>query len=126
VLAMATRPVIVSHTGVKATCDNLRNLSDQQLRGIARTGGVIGIAYFDVAVCGEDAAAIARAIRHTADTVGVDAVALGSDFDGAVLAPFDTTGLGLLIDALLQAGFTEDQIAKIMGGNALRVLLSAL
>jgi microsomal dipeptidase-like Zn-dependent dipeptidase len=126
VLAIATRPVIVSHTGVKATCDNSRNLGDAQLRGIAHTGGVIGIAYFEVAVCGKDAAAIARAIRHTADTVGVDAVALGSDFDGAVVAPFDTTGLGLLIDALFQAGFTDDDIAKVMGGNALRILLSSL
>jgi membrane dipeptidase len=126
VLAMATRPVIVSHTGVQATCNNLRNLSDAQLRGVARTGGVIGIAYFDVAVCGDDAAAIARAMRHAVDTAGVDAVALGSDFDGAIVAPFDTTGLGLLIDALFQAGFTEDQIAKIMGGNALRVLLATL
>ncbi len=126
VLAIATRPVIVSHTGVRATCDNSRNLSDAQLRGIARTGGVIGIAYFEVAVCGTDAAAIARAIRHTADTVGVEAVALGSDFDGAVVEPFDTTGLGLLVDALLQAGFSEDDIAKIVGGNALRVLLASL
>lgn len=126
VLAMATRPVIVSHTGVKATCDNSRNLSDGQLRGVARTGGVIGIAYFEVAVCGTDATAIARAIRHAVDTAGVDAVALGSDFDGAVATPFDTTGLGLLIDALFQAGFTEEDVAKIMGGNALRVLLSAL
>jgi membrane dipeptidase len=53
-------------------------------------------------------------------------VALGSDFDGAVAAPFDTTGLGLLIDALFQAAFSEDDIAKIMGANALRVLLSSL
>ncbi len=126
VLAVATRPVIVSHTGVDGTCSNSRNLSDAQLRAIAHTGGVIGIAYFEVAVCGTGAAAIARAIRHAADTAGVDAVALGSDFDGAVEAPFDTTGLGLLIDALLDAGFREDEIAKIMGGNALRVLLAAL
>ena len=111
---------------MKATCDNSRNLGDAQLRGIAHAGGVIGIAYFEVAVCGKDAAAIARAIRHTADTVSVDAVALGSDFDGAVVAPFDTTGLGLLIDALFQAGFTDDDIAKVMGGNALRILLSSL
>jgi len=56
----------------------------------------------------------------------VDAVALGSDFDGAVMAPFDTTGLGLLVDALFQAGFSEDDIARIVGGNALRVLLANL
>jgi microsomal dipeptidase-like Zn-dependent dipeptidase len=126
VLAMATRPVLVSHTGVRATCESPRNLTDGQLRGIARTGGVIGIAYFSVAVCGADAAAIARAMRHAADTAGIDAVALGSDFDGAVDVPFDTTVLGLIIDALFEAGFSEDQIAKIMGGNALRLLRQAL
>jgi microsomal dipeptidase-like Zn-dependent dipeptidase len=126
VLSIATRPAIVSHTGVKGTCDNSRNLSDDQLRGVAHTGGVIGIAYFEVAVCGTDAAAIARTIRHATDVAGVDAVALGSDFDGAVVEPFDTTGVGLLMDALFQAGFREDEIAKIMGGNALRVLLGGL
>jgi len=126
VLAAASRPVLVSHTGVKGTCDNLRNLSDDHLRGVARTGGMIGIAYFDVAVCGQDASAIARAIRHTVDVAGIDHVALGSDFDGAIEAPFDTTGLGLLIDALLAAGFNDDQIARIMGGNAIRFLLANL
>jgi len=126
VLSMATRPVIVSHTGVRGTCDNSRNLSDRQLRGIAHTGGAIGIAYFEVAVCGTGATAIARAMRHAADVAGVDAVALGSDFDGAVTVPFDTTGVGTLIDALFAAGFQEDEIARIMGGNALRVLLGGL
>lgn len=126
VLAAATRPVLVSHTGVKGTCDTIRNLGDEHLRGIARTGGIIGIAYFDFAVCGQQASAIARAIRHTADVAGIDHVALGSDFDGAIEAPFDTTGLGLLIDALLAAGFHDDEIARIMGGNAIRFLLANL
>lgn len=125
-LAVATRPVIVSHTGVKGTCDNSRNLSDDELRGVARTGGVIGIAYFEVAVCGTDAAAIARAIRHAVDVAGINAVGLGSDFDGAVVEPFDTTGVGLIADALFQNGFGEEDVAKIMGGNALRVLLAGL
>jgi microsomal dipeptidase-like Zn-dependent dipeptidase len=126
VLAVATRPVIVSHTGVKGTCDNARNLSDRQLRAIAATGGVVGIAYFDFAVCGTDAAAIARAVRHAADVAGVDHVALGSDFDGATRTPFDSTGLPVLFDALLAAGLSEEQIAQIAGGNALRVLRAEL
>lgn len=121
-LAIATRPVIVSHTGVRATCDNNRNLSDEQIRAVARTGGVIGIGYWNTAVCGEDAAAIARAVRHTAELVGAEHVALGSDFDGAVPVPFDTTGLVLIVDALLDAGMTEQDIRLIMGENAARVL----
>ncbi len=125
-LAIATRPVIVSHTGVKGTCDNLRNLGDEELRGVAATGGVIGIGYWKTAVCGQDAAAIVRAIRYTADLVGVDHVALGSDFDGAVPVPFDTTGLALITEALLEDGFSKEDIAKIMGENASRVFAQAL
>src|SRR5208282_2267072 len=126
VLAMATRPVIVSHTGVKGTCNNTRNLSDEQFRGVARTGGVIGIGYWDTAVCGTDAHAIARAIRYAAGVVGADHVALGSDFDGATTTPFDTSGLVLLTDALLQEGLSEDDIAKTMGGNVFRLLAESL
>ena len=126
VLASATRPVVVSHTGVRGTCDNARNLSDDQLRGVARTGGVVGVGYWQTATCGEDAAAVARAIRHAAGVVGVEHVALGSDFDGAVAAPFDTTGLVRITDALLAAGFSDDDVAKIMGGNFLRLLAENL
>jgi microsomal dipeptidase-like Zn-dependent dipeptidase len=120
VLALAQRPVIVSHTGVKGTCDNNRNLSDAQLVAIAAHGGLIGIGFWDTATCGQDAQAIARAVRYTVKLVGVDHVALGSDFDGAVTEPFDTTGLVQITDALLQQGFSDDDVRKIMGGNALR------
>ena len=126
VLALATRPVFVSHSGVKGTCDNQRNLSDEQLKGIARTGGVIGIGYWDTAVCGKDAKAIATAIRYTANLVGVDHVGLGSDFDGAVAEPFDTSGLVQITDALLAEGFTDEEIGKIMGRNVLRLLIQNL
>src|SRR5215831_16450019 len=122
VLQIATRPVIVSHTGVKATCDNNRNLSDDQLRAIANNGGIVGIGFWDTAVCGSDAAAIARAIRHAADVMGVDHVALGSDYDGAIEAPFDATGIVQITDALLREGFDEDEIRKIMGENVIRTL----
>ena len=121
VLAMATRPVIVSHTGVKGTCDNTRNLSDEQLKGIARTGGIVGIGYWDTAVCGRDAQAIARAIKYTVDLIGPERVALGSDYDGAVEAPFDTAGLAQITEALLKEGLSEGQIRLVMGENALRI-----
>lgn len=122
VLAMASRPVVVSHTGVKRTCDNRRNLSDDQLRAIAKTGGLIGIGFWDKAVCGDDAAGIARAIRHAANIAGVDHVALGSDFDGSVTMPFDTSGEALITEALIDEGFNDEEIGKIMGGNILRFL----
>jgi membrane dipeptidase len=126
VVAMATRPVIVTHTGVKGTCDNTRNLSDAQLKGIAQAGGVVGIGYWDEAVCGRDAKAIARAIRYTVDLIGADHVALGSDFDGAIEAPFDTTGLVQITDGLLQEKLSEAEIRKIMGENVIRVFQSYL
>lgn len=126
VLAASRRPVIVSHTGVRATCDRTRNLSDKQLLAIAAHGGLIGIAYFDEAVCGNDAAAIARAIVHAVGIVGVNQVALGSDFDGAVATPFDITGLPLLTEALLKQGLSADEIRLIMGDNVLEFLLTWL
>ena len=126
VLRMATRPVIVSHTGVKGTCNNTRNLSDDQLRAVSRNGGIVGIGFWDTAVCGRDAAAIAKAIRYASKFLGVDHVALGSDFDGTVEQPFDTTGVVQITDALLKEGFKEDEIRKIMGDNAVRLLQSYL
>jgi microsomal dipeptidase-like Zn-dependent dipeptidase len=126
VLKIATRPMVVSHTGVKGTCNNTRNLSDEQLKAIAAKGGLIGIGYWDTAVCGTDAKAIAKAIRYTAKLIGVDHVALGSDFDGAVVVPFDTSGLVLLTDALIQEGFNEEEISKIMGGNGIKFLTENL
>jgi len=129
-LAMASRPVVVSHTGVKGTCDNARNLSDAELRGVAATGGVVGIGFWgpagEGAVCGDDAAAVARAIRHAVSVAGIDHVGLGSDWDGAVMEPFDAAGLVALTDALLAAGFSEPEIEKVMGGNAVRLLGAAL
>ena len=122
VLAMATRPVVVSHTGVKGTCNNARNLSDAHLKGIAATGGVIGIGYWQTAVCGTDAAAIARAIKYAVGIAGVEHVGLGSDYDGAIAAPFDTSGVVLVTEALLKQGFSEKDIAAIAGGNYLRLL----
>jgi len=126
VLAMATRPLLVSHTGVEGTCPGTRNLSDAHLQRIAATGGVIGIGYWDTAVCDTSVAAIVKAIRYTSDKIGVEHVGLGSDFDGSIHAPFDVTGLAQLTEGLLKAGFNQQEIAAIMGGNVLRLLLANL
>lgn len=126
VLAMATRPVVVSHTGVKGTCNNNRNLSDDQIRAVARNGGLIGIGYWETATCGTDARAIVKAMRYVSDRVGAEHVALGSDFDGAVTTPFDTTGLVEITDAMLEAGYSEQEIRMIMGENAVRFLQANL
>jgi membrane dipeptidase len=126
VLAIATRPVVVSHTGVKGTCNNNRNLTDDQIRAVASKGGLIGVGFWDTATCGTDAAAIAKAMRYIADRVGTDHVALGSDFDGAVTEPFDTTGVVEITDAMLQAGFSEQDIRLIMGENVMKFLQANL
>ena len=126
VLAMSDRPVIVSHTGVKGTCDNQRNLSDRQLQQVTEAGGVIGIGFWPVAVCGEAIRDIVRAIRYTVDQVGIDHVALGSDFDGAVRMPIDAAQMIHLTHALEQDGFSASDIRQIMGLNVIWLFQHAL
>jgi membrane dipeptidase len=126
VLAMARQPVIASHTGLCGVVDNPRNLTDARARAIADTGGVLGIGFWPTVCGGETVADIARAITYAIGVAGVEHVALGSDFDGAVPVPFDATGLVLLTDALLQAGLDDDTIRKVMGGNVRRLLAETL
>ncbi len=126
VLAMATRPVVVSHTGVRGTCDNGRNLSDDQLRAIAAKGGLVGIGFWNVATCGKAATEIAKAQAYTAGLIGAEHVGLGSDFDGAVLVPFDATGMVKITEALMKAGVSDAEIGQMMGGNQIRFLLENL
>ncbi|WP_294332425.1 dipeptidase [uncultured Sphingomonas sp.] len=126
ILAMARRPVVSSHGGVQATCKVNRNLTDDEIRGIARTGGVVGIGYWEAAVCSTSPSAVAAAIAHVRDLVGIDHVGLGSDFDGAVTTGFDAAQLVVVTQALVDRGFSEADIAKVMGGNVLRVLRAGL
>jgi membrane dipeptidase len=126
ILKLATKPVVSSHGGVQATCKVNRNLTDDEIRGVAKTGGVVGIGYWDAAVCGLAPAKIAEAIAHVRDLVGVDYVGLGSDFDGATTTGFDTSQLVLVTQALIDKGFTDDEIRKVMGGNVLRVMAATL
>jgi microsomal dipeptidase-like Zn-dependent dipeptidase len=125
-LAIARRPVVASHTGVRAVADSIRNLSDDQLRGIAGTGGLVGIGFWPTACGGDGADWIARSITHAIDVAGIEHVALGSDWDGAVPVPFDATGIVEVTDALLRAGLGEAEVAAVMGGNVVRLLLETL
>lgn len=122
VLATARRPVVSSHGGVQATCRVNRNLDDEQIKGVATTGGLIAIGYWDGAVCDTAPASIARAMKHVRDLVGIGHVALGSDYDGAVTVRFDTAGLAQVTQALLDAGFSEAEVRAVMGENAVRVI----
>ncbi|MFL0070016.1 dipeptidase [Tenacibaculum maritimum] len=126
ILKITTKRLVSSHTGVKGTCNNVRNLSDKHIKGIAKTGGLISIAMFPKAVCGSSVKKTAKAIQYVVHLVGVDFVALGSDFDGAVKASIDVTGLPLVVEELLKLGISKVDIQKIMGGNVKRLLLNNL
>ncbi len=122
VLAYATRPIVVSHTGVRGACKSARNMSDTHLRAIAAKGGLIGIGYWPGAVCDSTPNGVATSLRYAADLVGVDHVALGSDYDGSTTVRFDASESAALVQAMVDAGFTDDEIGKITGGNVLALL----
>lgn len=126
VLAATARPVVVSHTGVQGTCPGPRNLNDRQLQAIGARKGVVGIGFWDGAICEPTAAAFARSVAYAIRVAGEDAVAIGSDFDGSTVTPFDASGLALATEALLAAGLTTNQIEKVLSRNALRALASLL
>lgn len=126
VLAMTTKPILTSHTGVKGMLNSQRNLSDDHLRGIAETGGLIGVAFFPEAIGDPSAENIVNTMKYVKDLVGYQYVALGSDYDGSVTTQFDCTGFPLLVEEMLKQGFTEEEIRGIMGGNVKRFLLENL
>ena len=131
VAAISDAPLVASHSGAHALAPSARNLTDEQLDLIGASGGLVGIVF---AVCFLRAdgthdtdtpleTLVAHA-RHVADRIGVDAVALGSDFDGTEIPDVvgDATGLPRVLDALRSGGFTEDEVIRIARGNWRRVL----
>lgn len=126
VLALSSAPVILSHGGLEGICDTDRNLSDKLMKRFASKGGLIGIGYWDGAVCDASPEGIVRSIRYAIDLLGVEHVALGSDFDGTVEVPFDTSELAILTEVMLRSGFSEEEIRKVSGENAMRFLLQNL
>jgi membrane dipeptidase len=123
--AMAKRPPIVSHTGVKRAYDHWRNIDDDQIRAIANKGGVVGIIFCPRFLGGESIDDVVRHLRRVIEVGGEDTPALGSDWDGMIVPTpdlCDAAHLPLLTDALLRADFSETAIAKVLRRNALRVL----
>lgn len=126
VLELTDRPVVVSHTGIQGACDSPRNLSNELMRRIAEDGGLIGIGYWEGAVCGKRPRDVVASIRYAIDLLGADHVALGSDFDGTVEVAFDAAELAVLTDTMLERDFTRTEIRKVMGWNTLRFLRANL
>lgn len=127
VLEMTDMPVIVSHTGLHSYCEVKRNIPDELLKRVAETGGVAGMGYWADVTCGDvTPAGVAKMIAAAVEVLGEDHVSLGSDYDGSVGTGFDTSELPALTQALMDEGLSDDQIAKVMGGNMVRVLRARL
>jgi membrane dipeptidase len=123
--ALATRPPIVSHTGVLGVHEHWRNIGDDQLRAVAEKGGVVGVIFYPRYLGGPGLGPVVNHFLHILNVVGEDTPALGSDWDGLIIPTqelSDPRGLPLLTDALLKARVPERTIAKILRGNVMRLL----
>lgn len=128
ILSTSTKPVIASHSGAYTLANNARNLTDSQIRSIADRGGVIGVVFYPYYLTGSKTASLANVIQHIdyiKKIVGnVDCISLGSDFDGIEVTPTgleNVTKFPAITEALLQRGYSRDDVRKILGGNFMRV-----
>jgi membrane dipeptidase len=131
VAALTDVPLAVTHSAAHVLCASPRNLTDKQLDAVGESGGVVGVAFHvgNLRADGRPDAdtplgEIVRHIDYIAGRIGIDHVALGSDFDGAVipLELGDVTGLPKLIEALRGAGYDDAALGKVTHGNWLRLL----
>jgi membrane dipeptidase len=123
--SIAQRPPMVSHTGVLGAYDHWRNIDDEQLRAVADLGGVIGVMFCPQYLGGDGLDPVVTHLSHIINTVGEDAAALGSDWDGFIVPTrglADPRGLPDLTDALLKRGVSRRAIGKLLRDNVARVL----
>lgn len=127
-LDVSDRPVAFTHGNARAICEHPRNLTDEQLKALAANGGIIGITFVPSFV-DPQTATIDRLLDHVDRIVavaGVDTVAIGSDFDGGGTILADATEVPLITKGLIERGYTEGEIRKILGLNVLRVLQATI
>jgi membrane dipeptidase len=122
-------PIIASHVGAYEINPSPYNLEDWEITRLAGTGGVVGVIFMNYWLMPHETKRglnfIARTLRYLVDVGGIDHVAIGSDFDGFTDPPDDlkdASELPKLTQRLLAEGYSKEQIVKILGGNALRVL----
>jgi len=122
-----SQPLLATHTGVSGVRPHWRNLDDAQIRAVADTGGVVGIIFSEQFLRRRggptDGRMIVEHLAHVAKVAGDDAVGIGSDWDGAIVPPRDlgsAHALPRLVQYMLDAGFAETRIRKVLGANFLR------
>jgi len=130
-IATSSEPVIVSHANARSLCDHPRNLTDDQLKELARCSGVIGLSFYPAFISTSEATMenLLDHFVHIAELIGTDHLGFGSDFDGinkVVPGLEDVTGLPRLIEGLQKRGFSREEIKKIAGINFLRILKKVL
>lgn len=132
VLELSREPIAATHSCAKALCDHPRNLTDRQLRALAKHGGVVGVNFYPSFLTKTDQAELKDVVRHIchiADVAGVETVGLGSDFDGIPEVPSGLEHVGKYVDlkeALFKAGFRAHEVEQICGGNFRRLLSKVL
>ena len=124
-LGRMTRPFVVSHTACRALHDMRRNLEDDHIRRIADRGGVIGLCLARSFVGRPGVEGFVDHIEHALQVGGPDCIALGSDWDGAIVPVVglgDVTGLPRVTEELLARGHSPEVVQKFLGEHAMRVL----